>query len=158
MDAALAQSLATRHGTPFYAYDLAVVKSHAEALFAALPAGASVCYSFKANPMPAIARQVRQTGCRAEITSEGELAAALAAGYVGAEMLFGGPGKTRHEITAALTAGIRLFSCESFRDLALLSALAVAEKIDVQVLLRVNPAEAPDARLAMSGRREPVRL
>jgi diaminopimelate decarboxylase len=151
MDAALAQSLATRHGTPFYAYDLAVVKSRTEALFAALPAGASVCYSFKANPMPAIARQVRQAGCRAEITSEGELAAALAAGYVGTEMLFGGPGKTRHEITAALAAGIRLFSCESFRDLALLSALAVAEKIDVQVLLRVNPAEAPDARLAMSG-------
>ena len=89
MDAALAQTLATRHGTPFYAYDLAVVKDRAQQLFAALPAGASVCYSFKANPMPAIARQVRLAGCRAEITSEGELAAAQAAGFTGAQMLFG---------------------------------------------------------------------
>ncbi len=151
MDAALAQTLATRHGTPFYAYDLGVVKDRAQQLFLALPSGASICYSFKANPMPAIASAVREAGCRAEITSQGELAAAQVAGFTGAQMLFGGPGKTREEIITAIQAGIRLFSCESFRDLALLASLAAAEKITFQVLLRVNPAEAPDARLAMSG-------
>lgn len=151
MNAALAQTLATRHGTPFYAYDLAGVSSRAAELFSALPDGASLCYSFKANPMPAIARRVREAGCRAEITSEGELATALAAGFTGDQMLFGGPGKTRLEIETALAAGIRLFSSESFRDLALLSDLCQQHGITVQVLLRVNPAEAPEARLAMSG-------
>lgn len=151
MDAALAQTLASRHGTPFYAYDLAVVKERTAQLLAALPAGAGLCYSFKANPLPAIARRVRQSGGRAEITSIGELAAAQAAGFTGSEMLFGGPGKTAEEIHAAVAAGVRLFSCESFRDLDQLSARATAENITLQVLLRVNPAEAPEARLAMSG-------
>ena len=123
MNAALAQTLSERHGTPLYAYDLASVGTQTDALFAALPEGASVCYSFKANPLPAIARRVRERGGRAEITSEGELAAALAAGFTGEQMLFGGPGKTARELDAALTAGVRHFSSESFLDLAALSAL-----------------------------------
>lgn len=151
MNAALAQTLATRHGTPFYAYDLAEVSARAAELTVALPEGASVCYSFKANPMPAIASRVREAGGRAEITSEGELAAALAAGFTGDQMLFGGPGKTAHELDAALAAGIRLFSSESFRDLELLSEACQRHGCQADVLLRVNPAEAPDARLAMSG-------
>jgi|JI6StandDraft_1071083.scaffolds.fasta_scaffold14218_6 diaminopimelate decarboxylase len=151
MNAALAETLTKRHGTPIYAYDLAEVRARAGDLYAALPAGASVCYSFKANPIPAIARCVRECGGRAEITSEGELNAALAAGYTGDRMLFGGPGKTTVELNAALAAGIRLFSCESFHDLAQLSAHCQQQETTVRVLLRVNPSEAPEARLAMSG-------
>lgn len=151
MNAELAGTLTQRHGTPLYAYDLAQVSARAEELFQALPQGSAVCYSFKANPLPAVARRVRECGGRAEITSEGELAAALAAGFTGAQMLFGGPGKTAHELDAALHAGIRLFSCESFRDLAALSAACGRHQADAEVLLRVNPSEAPDARLAMTG-------
>jgi diaminopimelate decarboxylase len=151
MNPTLAQSLAMRHGTPFYAYDLAEVSARAADLKAALPEGSSVCYSFKANPMPAIARRVRECGGRAEITSEGELAAALAAGFTGEQMLFGGPGKTANELDAALAAGVRLFSSESFHDLATLSEACLRHGCAVEVLLRVNPAEAPDARLAMTG-------
>lgn len=151
MNSTLAQTLTERHETPIYAYDLAEVKARAGELKALLPDGASICYSFKANPMPAIARTVREAGCRAEITSEGELAAALAAGFSGEQMLFGGPGKTKAEVNAALAAGIRFFSCESFRDLSQLSAICGEQNLTAQVLLRVNPAEAPDARLAMSG-------
>ncbi|MCX6857242.1 MAG: type III PLP-dependent enzyme [Verrucomicrobia bacterium] len=151
MNSTLANQIVTKHGTPLYAYDLAEVSQRAAELRAELPAGSSVCYSFKANPLPALARRVRESGGRAEITSEGELAAAQAAGFTGAEMLFGGPGKTRTEIQLALKAGVRRFSVESFRDLALISEMCVAEKVMVEVLLRVNPSDAPDARLAMTG-------
>lgn len=151
MNAALAQTLSERHGTPLYAYDLASVGTQTDALFAALPGGASLCYSFKANPLPAIARRVRERGGRAEITSEGELAAALAAEFSGEQMLFGGPGKTPRELDAALTAGVRHFSSESFRDLAALSEACARHDCEADVMLRVNPDEAPDARLAMTG-------
>ena len=80
MKATLAKQLVARHGTPIYAYDLAEVSQRADELKAALPADVAICYSFKANPLPAIARRVRDCGGRAEITSEGELAAAIAAG------------------------------------------------------------------------------
>ncbi len=151
MNPTLANQIVTKHGTPLYAYDLAEVSQRATELAEALPEGASVCYSFKANPLPALARRVRESGGRAEITSEGELVAARAAGFTGDQMLFGGPGKTRTEIMLALEAGVRLFSVESFRDMALISEMCVAAKVTAEVLLRVNPSEAPDARLAMTG-------
>lgn len=151
MNAGLAEELARRHGTPLYAYDLGEVTRRAAALFSALPEGASVCYSFKANPLPAIARRVRECGARAEVTSTGELAAALTAGFTGDEILFGGPGKTEAELDAALNAGVRLFSAESPRDLASLSAACQRHACEAAILLRVNPEDAPDARLAMSG-------
>lgn len=151
MNAGLAQDLACRHGTPLYAYDLGEVTRRAAELFHALPEGAAVCYSFKANPLPAIARRVRECGARAEVTSTGELAAALTAGFAGEKILFGGPGKTEAELDAALNAGVRLFSAESPRDLARLSAACQRHGCEAAVLLRVNPEDAPDARLAMSG-------
>ncbi|GEP44966.1 type III PLP-dependent enzyme [Brevifollis gellanilyticus] len=151
MNSALAQTLTSRHGTPLYAYDLAAVSAQCSDLFGALPEGSSICYSFKANPLPAIARRVRECGGRAEITSEGELIAALNAGFSGEQILFGGPGKTAKELDAAINAGVRMFSSESLRDLGLLSEACARHDIEVDVLLRVNPEEAPDARLAMTG-------
>ncbi|HYF35023.1 MAG TPA: hypothetical protein VD994_07000 [Prosthecobacter sp.] len=50
-----------------------------------------------------------------------------------------------------MTAGVTTFSCESFTDLARVSGACEANGVEARVLLRVNPAEAPDARLAMSG-------
>lgn len=151
MNSTLANQIVKQHGTPLYAYDLAEVSQRAAELAAALPAGAHVCYSFKANPLPALARRVRESGGRAEITSEGELVAAQAAGFAGEQMLFGGPGKTRKVILLALEAGVRQFSAESFRDLRVLSEMCVKAQVTAEVLLRVNPSEAPDARLAMTG-------
>jgi diaminopimelate decarboxylase len=151
MNQTLANQIVKRHGTPLYAYDLTEVSQRAAELATALPAGATVCYSLKANPLPALACRVREWGGRAEITSEGELAAAQAAGFAGEQMLFGGPGKTRMEIKLALEAGVRQFSAESFRDLSLLSEMCVQLQVMAEVLLRVNPSEAPEARLAMTG-------
>ncbi len=151
MDANLAHVLASRYGTPQYAYDLTAVQARASELFSALPDGAELYFSLKSNPLPALARRLGQAGCRAEITSTGELAAALEAGFAGERMLFGGPGKTERELQAALSAGIRIFSCESFRDLLALSTACGHLGCEAGVLLRVNPAEAPEARLAMTG-------
>ena len=87
-----ASELIERFGSPLYVYDLDEVTRRARALFAALPAGAKVFYSFKANPLPAIADTARQAGCHGEISSLGELRAAWDAGFAPGQLLFGGPG------------------------------------------------------------------
>ncbi len=143
--------LADQFETPFYAYNLAEVKLRTQELRDSLPEGARLLHSFKANPLPAIAEQIRLGGGTAEITSEGELQAAQLAGHDLREALYGGPGKTVGEITSAMAAGVRWFSCESWRDLERISAVASQRASDAQILLRVNPAEAPQARLAMTG-------
>jgi diaminopimelate decarboxylase len=151
MEADFAIRLAEKFETPFYAYDLGEVQQRTQELRAALPSGARLLHSFKANPLPAVAEQIRSGGASAEITSDGELEAARLAGHDLREALYGGPGKTTREITSALAAGVRWFSCESWLDLQRLSGAAEQAGVDVQILLRVNPAEAPQARLAMTG-------
>lgn len=150
MDAELARKLIAAHGSPLFAHDLETVARRATELQAGLPEGARLYYSFKANPLPAIARELRLAGVRAEITSAGELMAAQNAGFE-TDMVLGGPGKTEKVIETAISQGVRMFSCESFTDAARISKRAQQAGVEVSVMLRVNPAQAPDARLAMSG-------
>jgi diaminopimelate decarboxylase len=145
--------LAQRYGTPFYAYDLARVRQQAEALHSLLPAVVrpTVLYSLKSNPLPSIVRELIAAGCMVDLTSEGETLAAVEAGFDPRRALFGGPGKTAPEIAMALEHGVRSFSIESWHDLAVLAAVARRLEVKVRGLFRVNPAEPPRARVAMSG-------
>ncbi len=151
IDPQFAESLLERFGSPLYVYDLDEVTRRAKALFEALPARSRVFYSFKANPLPEIAAAARTAGCCGEISSLGELCAALEAGFEPAHLMFGGPGKTHEEIDAALNAGIVRFSCESLIDVRRVHSVAKQRRAKALVLLRVNPAEAPHAKLAMTG-------
>ena len=150
MNADLAKKLIAKHGSPLFAHDLEAVAQRAKALKAALPEKARLYYSFKANPLPAIARELRLAGVGAEVTSDGELMAAQQAGF-DQGIVLGGPGKSERVIRMALENGVRSFSCESFTDAARISKLAQGAGVVVDVMLRVNPSQAPDARLAMSG-------
>jgi diaminopimelate decarboxylase len=151
IDRSFACDLVARFGSPLYAYDLGEVQARTNALFAALPRGAKLFYSFKANPLPAIASAARDAGCRGEISSIGELKAAQAAGFGAEQLLFGGPGKTNADIRAALDAGIAQFSSESWNDLARINSAAKKQNRKVKILLRVNPSKAPQAKLVMTG-------
>ena len=55
MNAVFARQLLEKHGSPLFVYDLDAVKQRAQTLLAALPEGSRLYYSFKANPLPAIA-------------------------------------------------------------------------------------------------------
>jgi diaminopimelate decarboxylase len=151
IDRGLAAGLAGRFGTPLYLYDAGRLEARARELLEALPRGSRLLYSFKANPLPAVAEVLREAGCDAEVSSSGELAAALAAGYAPGALLFTGPGKTEDELAEALEAGIRRFSCESWTELERLDAVAAPAGATAEVLLRVNPEVPPRARLAMGG-------
>lgn len=136
--------LAARYGTPLYVYDLDRATAARDALRAVLPEQATLFYSFKANPHPGLARVFGEggegTACRAEVSSTGELANSLAAGFDPARTLYTGPGKTGEEIGAALAAGVRWFSVESPGDLRRVGAAAQEHGTTAQVLLRINAA------------------
>jgi len=151
IDSDLACSLLRTYGSPLYAYDLDEVDRRAQTLLATLPPGARLFYSLKANPLPALVRTLKDQGCNAEISSLGELASVSAAGVEPERTLFGGPGKTHEEMTAAVAAGIRHFSCESWIDVRRLDDVARSTGVRVEVLVRINPTVPPRARLAMTG-------
>ncbi|BAJ27509.1 MULTISPECIES: putative diaminopimelate decarboxylase [Kitasatospora] len=163
------EEAATAYGTPLYLYDLDVVAAAHADLVAALPEGAVIHYSLKANPHTEVAGTLAALGCRAEVSSTGELDAALAAGFHPADVTYSGPAKTAAEIATALRAGVTRFSVESVRDLEVLEELAdladPAESAEsagpgdpagpggvIECLLRINADRpVPGMGLAMAG-------
>ncbi len=146
------ERLATRFGTPAYVYDLAAVRAAHADLCRALPRPAALYYSLKANPHPRLVGELAGLGCRAEVSSPGEVEAAISAGVDPGSTLMTGPGKTEDGIAHAMDLGVRRFSVESARDLARVGALAERRGVMTECLLRVNADEAvPGMGLAMTG-------
>ncbi len=145
--------LVENYGSPLYAYDLNEVSKRCAELKSFFPTGTSsrLMYSFKANPLPSVAGELHRNGCEADLTSAGEIAAAIEAGFDLSNALYGGPGKSVGEIDFAIENGIRQFSIESWTDLSIISSAAEKADVTVRGLFRVNPLEAPKAKLAMSG-------
>jgi diaminopimelate decarboxylase len=135
--------LAERYGTPLYVYDLDRVDAARRDLLSMLPDQVDLFYAVKANPHPDVARAVRSgERVQAEISSSGELAVALAAGFDPAGILYTGPGKTTGELHNAIEHGVRTFSVESPGDLRRIGAAASGHGVVADCALRVNSAIA----------------
>lgn len=141
--AALAEALAqaaARHGTPAYVYDLTRVRARIRQLERALPPGVEIRYSVKANPAPAVCAVIASAGLGAEVSSAGELTAALDAGFPPARIMVSGPYKDPS--LRQLISGLPelLISVDSVSELA---QLATQEGAARRVLLRLRPDYPP---------------
>jgi diaminopimelate decarboxylase len=144
--------LLDEYGSPLYVYDTDRLARSARDLYAALPVGAEVLYSLKANPHPGLVAALRAAGCGAEVSSTGELAAAIEAGFDAGDCFYSGPGKTVGELTESMTAGVRTFSVESLVDLRRVGSVAARLGVVAECLLRVNGSGAEGgAGLRMTG-------
>lgn len=144
--------IAESYGTPVYVYDRAEIRQAHADLRRALPAPSRLYFSIKANPHPDVASELARLGCRGEVASGGEVTAALAAGFVPDELIMNGPGKSRHDIEAAIGAGMRHFSVDSPTDLARIGSVADGHGVAVTCLLRVNADRpVPGMGLSMTG-------
>lgn len=141
--------LLERFGTPLIVHDTAVLRRRAAALRSVLPADATLLYSLKANPLPAVVAALQQAGCGSEVSSPGELAAALGSGGPGGPLFYTGPGKSEAELTVAVRAGAVL-ACESAVEVD----RARAALGPLQIVLRVQPTRHSAAGLSMSDGRQ----
>ena len=131
--------LAARVGqTPFYAYDRALLQARVAQVRSALPAGVKLHYAMKANPMPAVVGWMAGLVDGVDVASAGELKVALDAGARAAEISFAGPGKRDAELRQAVAARV-LINIESFREVAVLAAIATELGLPARVAVRVNP-------------------
>ncbi len=137
-------ALAATHGTPLFVYSKA-------AMLAALAAyqrgfagrNAQICYAMKANSSLAVLQVFARAGCGFDIVSGGELDRVLAAGGDAKKVIFSGVGKTRAEMSRALTVGIGCFNVESEAELDVLSDVACTLGLRAPVSIRVNPNVDP---------------
>lgn len=139
------------YGTPTFVYSLDELRRSRRRLIDGLPEGIRVHYSLKANPHPDIVGALVSEGCRADVSSSGELNAALDS-CAASDILYTGPGKTDAEIIYALSRGVERFSVESQNELTRLRLLA--EQVDARAgyLVRVNSAQRGSVGLRMTGK------
>ena len=91
------QAASEEYGTPLYLYNLNKIGRQYAKLREHLPPNFSILYTLKANSNLTICHTLAQLGCGADISSTGELKAALKTGFSAPQIVFTGPGKTNSE-------------------------------------------------------------
>ena len=132
--------IADAHGTPVYVYSAATIADRYRAIdeaFAGYPH--SLHYALKANSTLAIARLLRSLGAGADANSGGEIDVALRAGFIPAQIVFTGVGKTPAELTQAVDLGVMTINAESPGEIERIEAIGVSRETRVRIALRVNP-------------------
>jgi diaminopimelate decarboxylase len=132
--------IADEVGTPFYVYDLDLLRHRIRSFEAPLRDVAHLtCYAVKANDALAVLRVIAAEGLGADIVSGGELDKTIRAGIDASRIVFSGVGKRRDEIGAALQARIRSLNVESLDELAEIADEAVGRGLTAPVSVRLNP-------------------
>ncbi len=126
--------------TPFYYYDIALLKQTLEAARqSADPLGFHVHYALKANFNDRLLECVRDLGFGADCVSGNEVRKAIETGFDPEKIVFAGVGKSDKEITFALSKDIFAFNVESIQELEVIDTLAAASGKKARVALRINP-------------------
>ncbi|MFT3791887.1 MAG: bifunctional aspartate kinase/diaminopimelate decarboxylase [Rudaea sp.] len=94
--------------TPHYVYDLATVRAQAQALRGTVKAIDRWFYAIKANPHPAILREIVAQGFGLECVSPGELARAREAAGAAVDLLYTPNFAARADYAAGIAAGARV--------------------------------------------------
>lgn len=139
-DGARLSDIAAAEGTPLYVYSAAVIAERYRAIadaFASYPH--SLHYALKANSTLAVARLLRSLGAGADANSGGEIDVALRAGFIPAQIVFTGVGKTQAELVQAIELGVMTINAESSGEIDRIDALACARQTRARIALRINP-------------------
>ncbi|WP_116364710.1 pyridoxal-dependent decarboxylase, exosortase A system-associated [Parahaliea mediterranea] len=142
-------------GTPFYAYDSGLIRQRVAALRGIMPPALHLHYAIKANPMPAVIALLATLVDGLDVASAGEVQLACASGMQAGRISFAGPGKTDGELAAAVAAGV-VVNLESEGEMRRLAVQGERLGITPRVAVRVNPAfELKTSGMKMGGGPKP---
>ena len=126
--------------TPFYYYDMQLLKRTAEAAInEANKYGYTIHYALKANSNHKILRTLQELGFGADCVSGNEVQRAIDCGFTPDHIAFAGVGKTDKEITTGLKHKIFTFNCESIPEIERINELAKEQGIIANIAVRINP-------------------
>lgn len=124
--------------TPFYYYDLELLKKTLEELKKESDKyGFIVHYALKANANNEILRAIKSVGLGADCVSGNEVKKAAEENFE--KIFFAGVGKSDDEINIALDRNITCFNCESLQEIEVINELAGAKNKIASIAFRINP-------------------
>lgn len=132
--------LLSNKSTPYYAYNLGLLRETAAAcLNAAGKHQYHVHYALKANSNPIVVDLLAEAGFGADCVSGNEVLFALKHKFPASKTVFAGVGKSDQEIEDALKSDIRCFNSESIEELEIINEIAGRMGKTASVALRINP-------------------
>jgi diaminopimelate decarboxylase len=142
--------LVGEYGTPVFVYDEHHLRRRCREAVAAW--GDGVAYASKAFLCLAMARLAHEEGMMLDVSTEGEMHVALAAGVPPGRLVLHGNNKSDSELSRALSAGVGRIVVDSFDEINRLEYLARACAERPKVLVRVTPGiEAHTHEFVMTG-------
>jgi diaminopimelate decarboxylase len=128
------------HKTPFYYYDLGILRTTIAALKQESDKyGFVVHYAMKANTNTELLKPICEAGLGADCVSGNEVKKAVESGFPARHIVFAGVGKNDDEMNYALDQDIFCFNCESTQELEVLNELAGKKDRMARIALRINP-------------------
>jgi len=120
----------------FFLYDLDYLEQHLSVLMQQKVI--KLWFAVKANPLSHVISTLAQQGFNFDVASQGELTQVLAQNVQAERILNTGPAKSKRQMKAFLSQGVRTFVVESLNQLQWLNEAAIALACQPQVLLRVQ--------------------
>ena len=133
------QNIAKDQKQPFYLYDLQGLKNWYDFFLEATENQLEVFFAMKANFNKQILKAFQQKGCGVDIVSGGEARLAQSLGFEPQKMVFSGIGKTKEELTTAITKKFFQVNVESFEELKRIAEICKATNKSCAIGLRINP-------------------
>lgn len=126
--------------TPFYCYDLGLLKRTAQIVSnEAKKYDYHVHYAMKANCDDKVLKVLSDAGFGADCVSGNEVHKAIECGFDAQGITFAGVGKTDEEINLGLLHNIFCFNCESIQEMEVINELAEAQNKIATIAIRINP-------------------
>ncbi len=126
--------------TPFYYYDIDLLKETLEALNTeSTKRNYKVHYALKANSNDRILELIRKAGLGADCVSGNEITKAVSTGFKKGEIVFAGVGKSDQEIITALENNISCFNVESIQEIEVINSISASMNQTASIALRINP-------------------
>ena len=130
----------TERETPFYFYDLDLLRKTLTSLQSANRYGYHVHYALKANNNPEILALIRSAGMGVDCVSGNEVRIGIENGFDPQHIVLAGVGKTDREISYAIDQNIFSLNVESLQELEVINEIASQKKKRPNVSIRINPA------------------
>lgn len=130
------ERLLKQYKTPFYIFDIDILKERICYLKKHLPKRISLCYAMKANPF--LVKYLEDLVTKLEVCSPGEYYICKESQIVMKQLVISGVYKTPSVIEQMILDQVKKFTIESLNQLELLNNLSVKYQYDIDVLLRLT--------------------
>ncbi len=133
-------SITKNVGTPVFVYSEHQLKANftnLDSAFSKFPH--LVCYALKANNNLVLCNVLSKLNAGADITSGGELYAAIKSNIPANKIVYAGVGKRSDEIKSALSKNVLMLNVESLAEMRIIASLADQLRTRARIAFRYNP-------------------